>query len=371
MAATEALIVGGGISGLYTAFKLQKAGVPYVLLEAKSILGGRVAGEPALPDSHLSVDLGPTWFWAHQNNLKQLLTELHLEWFEQYSEGETLYHMHPEERPSRTYSSPGTMTSYRVKGGMQNLIAGLMEKVEQTSINTEHGATTIRKNTKIWQVTAVHHDRQRTFEAHQLVLALPPRQIIKHLTPQHYLSKKLIKDLQVQQTWMAGQAKFAALYNKPFWREKNLSGQAFSQVGPMVEIHDASSTQDSGFALFGFIGLSAAARSQFSNEQLRSQCVAQLGVLFGPEALDTEASYLKDWAQDKWVATDQDSNELPRHAHFNAIEHRDELESLQLHLAASECSQFEAGYLEGALLAAGAAAHGVESCMPGDSTSIL
>ncbi len=228
MAVTEALIVGGGISGLYTAFKLQKARVPYVLLEAKSIVGGRVAGEPALPHSHLYVDLGPTWFWSHQHNLKQLLRELNLEWFEQYSEGEYLYHMHPQERPTRTYRSPATMASYRVKGGMQNLIAGLTKRVEQTSIKTAHGVTTISKNKNIWQVTAVHHQRQKTFEAHQLVLALPPRQIIKHLAPQHCLSRKLINDLQVQQTWMAGQAKFAAVYKVPFWRENNLSGQAFS-----------------------------------------------------------------------------------------------------------------------------------------------
>ncbi len=60
---------------------------------------------------------------------------------------------------------------------------------------------------------------------------------------------------------------------------------------------------------------------------------------------------MKDWAQDKWVATDQDVIELPRHATFPMLQHTKELESLRLHLAASEFAQFEAGYLEGALLA--------------------
>ena len=371
MSETEAIIVGGGISGLYTAFNLQKADVSYVLLEAKSIVGGRVAGKPALPHSDLSVDLGPTWFWPHQNTIKQLLTQLNIEWFEQYSEGENLYHMHPDEVPSRTYSSAYTMASYRVNGGMQKLIAALTQNLEPKSIKTEHAVIMIRKKKNIWQVTTTHHEREKTFEANQLVLALPPRLILKHLTPEHCLSEKLINDLRVQQTWMAGQAKFVAVYDKPFWRENNLSGQAFSQVGPMVEIHDASSTQDTGFALFGFIGLPFPVRTQFTNEQLKSQCVAQLGVLFGPEALHMKASYLKDWAQDKWVATDMDIKESPRHAEFASTKHQEELESLRLHLAASEFAQLEAGYLEGALLAADAVVHTVKSYRQKDSSYML
>ena len=42
---------------------------------------------------------------------------------------------------------------------------------------------------------------------------------------------------------MAAQGKFIATYPRAFWREKGLSGQAFSQVGPMIEMHNASSTR--------------------------------------------------------------------------------------------------------------------------------
>jgi monoamine oxidase len=359
---TEAIIVGGGISGLYTAFRLQEAHIPYLLLEAKSTFGGRIAGQPTRTGSDLSVDLGPTWFWAHQARIRQLLKHLNTEWFEQYSQGEALYHMHPEEAPSRTPGSAGAMASYRVKGGMQKLIAALTDQLDQTSIRTEHGATTIKKQNNIWQVTAAHLGGEKTFTANQLVLALPPRLIVKYLKPEQYLSEELINTLRAQQTWMSGQAKFVAVYNKPFWRNKGLSGQAFSRVGPMVEIHDGSSAEHSGFALFGFIGLPPAVRTQFSSEQLKSQCLAQLGLLFGPGALDVEMRYLKDWAQDKWVATDQDLKESPMHAAFPATKHEKELQSLRLHLAASEFAQLEAGYLEGALAAADTAANSVKSC---------
>ena len=352
MNVTETIVIGGGISGLYAAYKLQKANISYLLLEAKSFFGGRIAGQPAHPHPDLSVDLGPTWFWPHQKRLKQLLTQLNIKWFEQYSTGEALYHMHPEEAPSRISADAGGMTSYRVKGGMQKLIAALTEELEQDAIKTEHAATRIEKHDNIWLVTAQHQGQEHTLRAHQLVLALPPRLIVKYLTPEHYLSKKLIDDLQLQQTWMSGQAKFVAVYNKPFWRENGLTGQAFSRVGPMVEIHDASSDTDSGFALFGFIGLQPHVRSQLSCDQLKSRCMAQLSVLFGPEALNAKAVYLKDWAQDRWVATDDDVMESPRHSEFSVMYHKKELESLGLHLAASEFAQYEAGYLEGALLAA-------------------
>ena len=173
------------------------------------------------------------------------------------------------------------------------------------------------------------------------------------------MSEELTNDLHTQQTWMSGQAKFVATYSNPFWREKGLSGQAFSQVGPMIEIHDASSHPNSGFALFGFIGLQSDVRSQLSTEQLKAQCLDQLSVIFGPEALSAEITYLKDWAQDKWVATDQDIMESPKHASFSMFQHKKELESLKLHLAASEFAHMEAGYLEGALLASDTA---VKAC---------
>jgi len=356
MVVTEIIIIGGGISGLYTAFKLHQANIQYLLLEAKSVFGGRIAGCPALPDSDLSVDMGPTWFWPHQRRLQRLLKELNIQWFEQFTEGDRLYQMNPEEVVSRSSTgSAETMTSCRVKGGMQTLVRGLTKQLKPSAIKTEHAATTIRKDNDTWQITAVHRGKEHIFAANQLILALPPRLIVKHLTPEQYLSKELIDGLQVQQTWMSAQAKFVALYNNPFWRKKGFAGQAFSMVGPMVEIHDGSSAPDSGYALFGFIGLQPHLRSRLSGKQLKSQCLEQLGLLFGPEALAAEACYLKDWARDEWVATDQDVKESPRHAAFTIGRHQQELESLGLHLAASEFARNEPGYLEGALEAADSA----------------
>lgn len=362
MDAAEVVIIGGGIAGLYTAFTLQKADVSYLLFEAKSTFGGRIAGQPLVTGSELSVDLGPTWFWPHQKRLKLLLKELHLEWFEQYSRGDALYHLHPEELVSRISGDTGRITSCRVKGGMQKLVFGLAARLDPASCKTGHAATRIERQNDSWRVTVEHQGQEKVIRAKQLVLALPPRLIAGGLGAEQFLSRELINSLQAQQTWMSAQAKFVAVYKKPFWRNQGLSGDGFSRVGPLIEIHDGSSAAESGFALFGFIGLPPGVRSQLGDEQLTSLCLAQLELLFGAEAQAAEACYLKDWAQDKWVATDQDIMEAPRHPTLVIAQHNEELRSLGLHLAASECAPLEAGYLEGALLAADAAVQRFLDC---------
>jgi monoamine oxidase len=348
---TDTIVIGGGISGLFAALRLQDLKIPYLLLEAKPYFGGRIAGYPVGTGSDACIDLGPTWFWPHQKLMGQLLARLQVEWFEQYSKGDTLVQRRPYEAPLRMQNNAGAMTSCRVAGGVKKLVNVLAGQLEQTKIKIEHPVTAIRKSGKKWQVTTVYRGVEQNFSANRLILAVPPRLIVKYLTPETYMSEGLVKALQAEQTWMAGQAKFIAVYKEPFWRKKGLAGQAFSHVGPMVEIHDASSSTGSGFALFGFIGLSSEFRAQHSKQQLTAQCMDQLGTIFGPEALQAEATNLKDWAQDIWVATEMDALEPPRHCSFDMEQHEKELEELNVHLVASEFAQFEAGYLEGALLA--------------------
>ncbi|MGI9571313.1 MAG: NAD(P)-binding protein, partial [Desulfobulbia bacterium] len=172
MNVAEVVIIGGGISGLYTAFKLQQENISYLLLEAKPIFGGRIDGLPTLYNSEHTIDLGPTWFWPHQKKIKQLLSKLKVEWFEQYSKGDMLYQIDPAAKPSRTYN-PGTTTSFRVKGGMQKMISALTGELEHTNLKTEHRATAIQKKNNRWLISALHRNREYTFEAKQLILALP------------------------------------------------------------------------------------------------------------------------------------------------------------------------------------------------------
>lgn len=354
MSSPRIIIVGGGLSGLYTALLLQQADIPYLLLEAKATLGGRMECQ-AIPDSpNTFVDLGPTWYWPHQQKIQQLVLRLGLNSFEQYTRGDALYQIQADQPPVRS-SGAGTMTSYRIKGGMYQLIMALVERLDSKQIKTTHSVTSINYLNQTWHIDVIHQGSQKQITTNQLILALPPRLIMEYLTPEKWASHKLIDAFKVQQTWMSAQAKFIAVYKTPFWRHQGLAGDAFSQVGPMSEIHDASADNDGNYALFGFIGYSAADRKRLSVDQLQDKCLQQLEALFGVDALNIKASYLKDWSLDEWVTTTQDINEISRHAEFNMHQHENELHSLNLYLGGSEFSNTDPGYLEGALTAASVA----------------
>jgi len=69
------VIVGGGISGLTAAYRLEQAGCPYVLLEAGAQLGGNLITIER--DGYL-YDVGPDAFLRAKTAAAELCTELGL-----------------------------------------------------------------------------------------------------------------------------------------------------------------------------------------------------------------------------------------------------------------------------------------------------
>ena len=62
----DTLIVGGGLSGLALAAKLQKAGQSFLVVEAAERLGGRILTKDV---GDAGFDYGPAWFWPGQPRL--------------------------------------------------------------------------------------------------------------------------------------------------------------------------------------------------------------------------------------------------------------------------------------------------------------
>jgi hypothetical protein len=72
----DTIIIGGGISGLYTAYQLSKMGIENILvLEKSNSLGGRVY---TYHDKHMTVDAGAGRFHLEHTLLIQLIRELGL-----------------------------------------------------------------------------------------------------------------------------------------------------------------------------------------------------------------------------------------------------------------------------------------------------
>ncbi|WDE08865.1 FAD-dependent oxidoreductase [Thalassomonas viridans] len=358
------IIIGGGLSGLYAAKALEQRNEAFVLLEAKASFGGRIIGKPSLTNPDLAFDLGPTWFWPHQSKMQSLLTELNIEWFEQYTAGDVLYQTDAQTAPHRTYGA-GTMPAYRVKGGMSKIIDKLLAKIPSAKLKAGHSVHKITRNGNRWQVYAKTPDTENLMiEGTKLMVALPPRILVKYLTPENWLSQGVVERLKNEQTWMSAQAKFIALYKDPFWRKAGLSGQVYSRVGPMVEIHDACGDINDNPAIFGFIGIPATQRVGISHKQMKQACLQQLIQVFGPQATDIEAAYLMDWSMDEYVATAKDLSEQPRHARYLIDKLKNELTAVNAYLIGSEFGQTDAGYLEGALSAVDSS---IAICFPGIS----
>jgi monoamine oxidase len=342
------VIVGGGLAGLYAGYLLKAQGVDFKILEAGERLGGRILGKPWSNDAgnRLNLDLGPTWFWPHQTELVALLETLNIEIFEQYNQGDALFEADAQSAVERF--APPYMESLHVSGGMSRLINRLAAEIADDVVELNSAVSGIRSINSKWRVSCDNSD----FLADRVIIAAPPRVIADKLDVTDEGLESLKKALARVPTWMAAQAKFVAGYRKPFWREQGLSGRAFSRCGPMVEIHDASATDNDGFALFGFIGVPARERINMLSEDLKQACLSQLVKIFGEQAADIENCYLYDWAKNQLIASTLDIHGRPEHPYIDLTRYRKCLKDNRLFLASSEFATQDPGYLRGAIVAA-------------------
>ncbi|MEN9416684.1 MAG: hypothetical protein RI988_304 [Pseudomonadota bacterium] len=320
---TRIAIVGGGLAGLVAAWRLQQQGVrDVVLFEARDSVGGRILSvdahgsrvDTALPALD-RFDLGPSWFWpAMQPQLDRLVTELGLESFAQFEDGDLLVERAARQPPQRMRGYVNDPPSMRLAGGTGALVAALRARLDDAVVRT--GLTVRRLRCELAHVELTVDDTAgiaTMWQAEQVLLALPPRLAATRVQFDPPLPAELARRWQGTPTWMAPHAKYVAVYDTPFWREQGLSGSARSGAGPMGEIHDVSMPGGHA-ALFGFLGVPAQVRLQVSDEVLRMHCRAQLVRLFGARAGAPLGDALKDWANDPLTATDDDQDAASHHA---------------------------------------------------------
>lgn len=86
MSDANVVVVGAGLAGLAAARRLQAAGVDAVVLEARGRVGGRTEGGTTVDG--VPIELGGQWLGPTQNRMYELVTELGLETFPTYNEGQ-------------------------------------------------------------------------------------------------------------------------------------------------------------------------------------------------------------------------------------------------------------------------------------------
>lgn len=350
-ASTQVAIIGAGLAGLNAARLLHRGGVSFQLFEARERPGGRILtlNEQGQTDGD-GFDLGPSWFWPDfQPGLSELVTELGLKSFRQQSSGDALYEGSVNERPERFAGSQQEPHSMRLVGGSASLIDALIRDLPPHRLHFGTKVTEMMLTDRDVTLKVSSSRGTEQFVAGIAIAALPPRLLSSTITFHPQPEPSTLQLWNGTPTWMAPHAKFFAIYDRPFWRNAGLSGAAQSMVGPLVEIHDAT-TASGRPALFGFVGVPAKRRVSVGTEAIVSSCCRQLVRLFGSDAAAPRSTLYTDWANDPFTAAPLDLTSAghPR----DGIEHwiSGPWQS-RLFFAGSETSSANAGYLAGAVLA--------------------
>jgi monoamine oxidase len=355
---TDVAVVGGGLAGLTAACRLAESGQGVTLFEARSRLGGRMltTGVPPVADRPW-IDLGPAWFWPHQQHIRALVAQLALPVFEQHRDGLARYEAGAGSPPESFDPSGSADPSFRLVGGMSALTRAVYAA-------SQAGPTpvTIHLDAAVRAIT-VHNDHVVLngdgvhCTAARVIVAAPPRVVARDITFAPPLSHALQATLADTVTWMGHAMKCVATYEAPFWRGAGRSGYAVSWGGPLQEIHDACMPPHdgtpAGYALMGFVAprTSAAARAfrNASAEARRAAVLAQLARLFGNEALNATGYAEYDWTCDTLSCGPNDDIPPSAHPDYGDARFTDDAWGGRLLWAGSESSEIGGGYLDGAV----------------------
>jgi monoamine oxidase len=348
--AVDVVVVGAGLSGLAVARALCARGADVAVLEARPRVGGRLLSHACAGGG--VVDLGATWRWPNEPRVAALCHELRLPSFPHHEAGEALMEGFTG-TPQRLREGGSLGGPERFGGGAALLAEKMAEQLPADVLRLSVAATAVeeRRPDGVLAVTCAGEDRELLARV-AVVLALPPALAAATLAFRPPLPAALAAAAAGTSTHMAGCAKTVVRYALPFWRDRGLSGAAFSQRGPLSEVHDHSAGDQSAAALLGF---SAGMPS-------REAVLAQLVRLFGEEAGEPLELVTLDWSAERYTAVPPGSPPQrramggPEFATCTAMGGR-------LLWTATETAAAHAGHMEGALQAAERTVKAVEAML--------
>ncbi len=331
------IIVGAGLSGLLTAYRLKNEGIPFKILEARSRIGGRIL--TVFGTSETPVEMGATWLQTHHENLVALLEELQIPIFEQKMDNAVYYQRSPTSE-IETIEIPTQPPSYRIAGGTSHLINSLYEKLNKSDVVLKQQVIKIKYKENKFQVFA-----NDVFEAEQVVLALPPKLWAKKVVFQPELPNNISKIAKETHTWMEDSIKIALTYSSPFWQENNLYGTFYSNSGPITEFYDHCNIERNKFALCGFISSHC---KTWSDAERKAAVLEQLLNVFGNKA----SNYLEYeeclWSNETHTFQATEAPLFPHQNNGNPIFNQLFFDD-KLYISSAEVALKSPGYMDGAV----------------------
>ncbi|WP_027166564.1 flavin monoamine oxidase family protein [Mesorhizobium sp. WSM3224] len=417
----DVVIVGAGFTGLSAALELKRAGIDFLVVEARDRVGGRV--EAIRNGLGELIDSGGQFFCEDMPEITALARARGKTFVKTYVDGEFITYpsmsavktermyrtaMAIRERMNRIEPDDPAITGLSVadwlerqqdeadaKAGFRSMIEGLwclpLHKVplwylidndrritnEVPELQYSLGETMqsladdlasdlgdrLRPNEPVMRIEhGVQSVRVATpsglIEAQAVLVAVPPATAAK-LAFAPALPPALSKALGV---WESGAViKMLVRYARPFWRERDLSGMVMWRDLPGLFACDAS--QDAGHAaLTVFVGGPRALRwRQLGETALRAEVTARLVDALGPQAADIVDFSSRDWTNDRWSGGAYSDLIVDVMAHD--AERIILAGAPPVYFAASEVSPSFPGYVEGAIVAGRIAAAKIQSAI--------
>ena len=241
----------------------------------------------------------------------------------------------------RLIGAQGGAQESRIVGGTGLLATGLAQKVGSDKIKFNAPVRSITATESGYVVAADGYSVQAT----DVIVAMSPP-----LAARIFYDPPLPSDRDklTQRMFMGSLGKAIAVYDTPFWRDNNLTGQAVSDAGTTRATYDDSPEDGSYGALLGFIEADEMrALNDATEEQIQTLVQQDFVNYFGPEAANVQ-----EWVIQRW------DNEVYSRGAPTALAGPGTLTRYGaaltqsfggLHWAGTESSPYWTGYMDGAI----------------------
>ncbi len=335
------VIIGAGLSGLLTAYRLLCKGYDIELIEGRDRIGGRIH---TIHSKKKCVELGATWFNETHKNLIELLEEFKISYYEQFMKGKSFFESNSY-TPAEIIDIPENIPSFRIIGGTSQIIEKIKNQLEDVKIHLNDAVTEI----DFTQEIVLIRTKKQTIHANLVISTIPQPLLVSTIKFNPILPNQLINISNNTHTWMQDSMKIALVYKTPFWRQKGMSGTIFSNVGPITEFYDHTNYELDKFALCGFV---SNALTILDKEERIAKVLFQLKKIFGEEILDYTDYLETNWSEEKFTKNTKQNDFIFPHQNNGHLIFRESYYNNRLFLSGTETASQFPGYMEGAILSA-------------------
>jgi monoamine oxidase len=242
----------------------------------------------------------------------------------------------------RNFNTAGGAQEQRYVGGSQLIPLAMANELGRSVVLR----TPVRRIAQGRNSVRVISDK-RTFYGQRVIVAVPPP-IAARI--RYYPKLTSQRDQLLQRMPMGTLMKAEAVYDKPFWRDEGLTGQAVSDTGPIKVTFDNSPPDGSIGVLMGFIGgEECRAHQQLSRDEQRTRALDSFATYFGDQARNPREFLQKNWTEDAWSRGGPVSVLGPG----TLLDYGPALRAPRgkIHWAGTETSTYWNGYMDGAVRA--------------------